>query len=169
MHSPYLSKIIPIQSTLPEYLQCSLTIDETCALQVPSPEDLIVILLLRFRQCPRDPRGCATALDLIVLLERLLEIEATLLLLKLRQAGGVVRSGSVGRKEGARHHLQPRVYKARRLWDEGAQATASREPCRLRREWRQTRGAAHETIDRLLRAEEAARLSILLRLLLLKL
>ena len=101
-----------------------------------------------------------------MLLERLLEVEAALLLLELRQAGGVVRRGRVCGKECVRHHLQPRVDESCRLRDERTEPARTREASRLRGERGHARGAAHETVDWLLRTEEATGLNILLRLLL---
>ena len=46
-NSPDLGQIVPIQPALPKDLQCSLTANEMGVLQIPGPEDLIILFLLR--------------------------------------------------------------------------------------------------------------------------
>lgn len=63
---PDLQQIILIQTTLTKDLPCSLSGDEPVAL-LPSPEDLVIVLLLLFGQRPGDLWG----LDRRVLKQRL--------------------------------------------------------------------------------------------------
>ena len=126
---------------------------------------MIIVLLLRLRQSPWHLRRRVPALRLVVLHERLLKVEATLLLLELREPRCVVRCGGVRGEKCIRHHRQPRVDESCRLRDERAQATTSGIAGRLRGERRETARRRVQETTWLLCAEESATLHILLRLL----
>ena len=94
MYVPDSCEIILVQSTLPKHFKCSLPTDKSGGLRIPSSKYLIIILFLRLGQSPWDLGGRVPSLSLIVLLERLLQGQTTLLLrlrLKLRETAGIVR------------------------------------------------------------------------------
>lgn len=66
--SPYLGHIVPRETRLPEHLLGDFAGDETRALLVPGAEDLVVVLLLIFRELPGDFR-CRNGLVLVKLWE----------------------------------------------------------------------------------------------------
>jgi hypothetical protein len=121
---PDARKIVFGKAALGKDLSSSLPADETGVLSVPGAEDGVVALLLSLAQRPRDARLLG-----LNLLEGLLERHA--LGLELRGTACTVRGRDVERHERTRHHLQPRIDKARRLSDEGTLA-------------RETSGLGHE-------------------------
>ena len=66
-HAPNLRQIILVQTTLAEDLQSRLTADEPLATSIPSAEDLVIALLLRFGERPGHLGRSTAALLLVVL------------------------------------------------------------------------------------------------------
>ena len=103
------------ETTLSKHLEGSLATDEAHALGIPGTENLIILLSFGLAQCPGNPRHCRTSLSLVMLLERLLQQKALLLLwgaCELRDARRGVWRREVGRRrevgwhEHTPHHLQ---------------------------------------------------------------
>lgn len=72
-----------VKPALSEDLNSRLTVDETSAASIPSAEDLVVGLLLAFRERPGHAGSCRALDFLVMLLKALLERQAAELLLGL--------------------------------------------------------------------------------------
>ncbi len=120
---PYPSEVILTQPALSKNGERGISRDESCALCIPSPEDLVVLLPLLFAQRPRYLRSRSTLVLDVMLLDALLEVGNALVELRCTSE---IRSGHVCRHERRGEHRHPWVGEPGGLSDEWALSTPSR-------------------------------------------